>query len=383
MPTKFGLYVHWPFCLAKCPYCDFNSHVRSSVDHDAWQQGLLTELRHWAARTPDHRLHSIFFGGGTPSLMTPETVGAVIDEATKLWRCANDLEVSLEANPTSVEANKFKGFRAAGVNRVSLGIQAMNDADLKMLGRQHNVAEAQEAIKLAAAHFERYSFDLIYARPHQTVDAWTAELNTALDYAAEHLSVYQLTIEDNTGFKNLFDRGQLQMPDDQTSGALYETTQDILNARGLPAYEVSNHARAGAECAHNLIYWEYDDYIGIGPGAHGRVKANNDRLATATEKSPERWLKMVAENGHALLEQTPIDDASAHTEALMMNLRLTRGISRTAWQHKFGADVLTQLDAQKLQTLVDGGFLDVSNDALVATAAGRQRLNAVLDKLLN
>ena len=383
MPTKFGLYIHWPFCLAKCPYCDFNSHVRNTVDHTAWQNALLAEMRHWAQRTPNYRLHTIFFGGGTPSLMTPHTVGAVIDQAVRLWPTANDVEITLEANPTSVEAEKFKGFRTAGVNRVSLGIQAMNDADLKMLGRQHSAGEAKAAIKLAAETFDRYSFDLIYARPQQTVDAWKAELNEALDYAAEHLSVYQLTIEPGTGFQNLFDRGQLKVPDEQTAGALYEATQDVLYARGLPAYEISNHARAGAECAHNLIYWEYDDYIGIGPGAHGRVQTGGQRLATTTEKSPERWLTATQQQGHALTEQTPIDDASARTEALMMNLRLARGIDRAKWQEKFGADVLAQVDTSKLQPLIDGGFLTVDSHTLVATAAGRQRLNAVLDKLLN
>lgn len=388
MPTnldtkKFGLYVHWPFCLAKCPYCDFNSHVRNTVDHTAWQSALLAEMRHWAQRTPSHRLHTIFFGGGTPSLMTPQTVGAVIDEAARLWPAANDVEITLEANPTSVEADKFKGFRTAGVNRVSLGIQALNDTDLKALGRQHSADEAKAAIKLAASSFDRYSFDLIYARPQQTVDAWQAELNEALDYAAEHLSVYQLTIEPSTGFQNLFDRGQLKIPDEQTAGALYEATQETLSARGLPAYEISNHARAGAECAHNLIYWEYDDYIGIGPGAHGRVQTNSQRLATATEKSPERWLAATQQQGHALLEQTPIDDASARTEALMMNLRLARGVNRRQWAEKFDADVLTQIDAGKLRLLVDGGFLSLDADTLAATAAGRQRLNAVLDKLLN
>lgn len=379
---KFGLYVHWPFCLAKCPYCDFNSHVRNTIDHAAWQAALLTELRHWYSRTPNHELHSIFLGGGTPSLMTPETVGAIIDEAVRLWPTVPQVEVTLEANPTSVEANKFKGFRTAGVNRVSLGIQAFNDADLKMLGRQHNTAEAQAAIKLAAAHFDRYSFDLIYARPHQTIAAWANELNSALDYAAEHLSVYQLTIEENTGFKNLFDRGLLATPDEQTAGALYEATKDILGAHGLPAYEISNHARQGAECAHNLIYWHYDDYVGIGPGAHGRVQTNQ-RIATVTEKSPERWLAAVEANGHAVIEETAIDDKAAQLEAMMMGLRLTNGIDRATWQQKFGHDIVTSCAAHKLQPLLEGGFLAYDDNAFVATAAGRQRLNAVLDKLLN
>lgn len=379
----FGLYIHWPFCAAKCPYCDFNSHVRSTVDDDLWRAALLTELRTWRTRTPDHRLQTIFFGGGTPSLMTPATVGALIDEATRLWPTANDVEITLEANPTSVEAEKFAGFRAAGVNRVSLGVQAFDDEALRFLGRKHTLAEAQSAIKLVARYFSHYSFDLIYARPQQTLASWQRELQEALAYAAEHLSLYQLTIEENTGFKNLYDRGQLLMPDEQTAGALYEATQDWLAQAGLPAYEISNHARAGAECQHNLIYWRYDDYIGIGPGAHGRVQTAAGRLATSTEKMPERWLARVQEQQHGLIESAPISTETAQIEALMMGLRLTGGIERARWQHQFGSDVLALLPATKLATLCDAGFLSVTSDALTATASGRQRLNAVLDSLLN
>lgn len=380
---KFGLYIHWPFCLAKCPYCDFNSHVRQSIDDGAWQRALLAELRYWREQTPNHQLHTVFFGGGTPSLMTPATVAALIDSATRLWPSGNNVEITLEANPTSVEADKFAGFKAAGVNRVSLGVQALHDEALQFLGRQHNVAEAKAALQTAARYFSRYSFDLIYARPAQTLPEWQAELAEALHYAADHLSLYQLTIEENTGFKALYDRGRIAMPDEHTAATLYETTEELMAKHGMPAYEISNHARPDAACRHNLIYWQYDDYIGIGPGAHGRVQIAGQRYATTTEKMPERWLKLVSEKGHALVEQTAIDYKTAAAEALMMGLRLTDGVSRRGWYEKFGTDVLDFLSPAGLATLLDTGFISVSENSLQATAAGRQRLNAVLDKLLH
>jgi putative oxygen-independent coproporphyrinogen III oxidase len=377
--TPFGLYIHWPFCKAKCPYCDFNSHVRASIDDAAWHHALLAELRYWRTQTPNHVLHTIFFGGGTPSLMAPATVGALLDEAHKLWPAANDIEITLEANPTSVEAEKFAAFRAAGVNRVSIGVQSLRDDALKFLGRQHSGAEAKAAVILAQKHFARSSFDLIYARPQQTLAAWEAELGEAIAMAAGHLSLYQLTIEDNTGFKNLFDRGQLAMPDADTAGAFFETTQAITAAAGLPAYEISNHARVGDKSRHNLMYWNYGDYIGIGPGAHGRVNG----AATLNEKMPEKWLNMVSAGGHGLLERTPITPEQARTEALLMGLRLTDGISRGRWHDKFGADITAHLRADKVQRLVDENYLVITDTHMTATADGRQRLQAVLDYLVN
>lgn len=376
--TPFGLYIHWPFCKAKCPYCDFNSHVRTSIDDDAWREGLLKELQYWAPQTPDYQMQSIFFGGGTPSLMPPTTVGALIDEAYRLWPAAGDIEITLEANPTSVEARKFAAFRAAGVNRVSVGVQSLYDDALKFLGRQHSAAEARRAVELAAQHFPRFSFDLIYARPQQTMAEWQAELSEALSFAGDHLSLYQLTIEENTGFKNLFDRGQLQMPDADTAGAFFEVTQHMMRDAGRPAYEVSNHAKAGQESVHNLIYWNYDDYIGVGPGAHGRVS----RHATFNHKLPERWLQSVNENGQGLAEHTAVTLEQAQTEALLMGLRLTSGISRSAWQQKFGADILEFLPVDKTEKLQAENYLAVSASHVAATDAGRQRLQSILNYLV-
>ena len=322
----FALYVHWPFCKAKCPYCDFNSHVRAGVDHERWRRALLAELDHFAALTPGHRLDSIFFGGGTPSLMAPATVAAVIDSAVRHWRPAPGIEITLEANPTSVEAERFRGFRAAGVNRVSLGVQALDDADLRFLGREHSVAEALAAVELAAANFPRHSFDLIYARPGQTMTAWEAELRRALDLAAGHLSLYQLTIEPGTRFHAMVEQGRLVPLDEDVQAALYEQTQALLGAAGLPAYEISNHARPGQESRHNLVYWRYGDYVGIGPGAHGRLTLDGTRLATRTLRVPERWLAAVESDGNGEEPREQVDAGPQLVEALMMGLRLTEGI---------------------------------------------------------
>src|SRR5262245_38165171 len=276
----FGLYVHWPFCLSKCPYCDFNSHVRAAIDHSRWRAALLRELDHYAAHTRGRRLTSIFFGGGTPSLMEPATVAAVIERAAEHWPLASDVEITLEANPTSVEAGKFAAFRTSGVNRVSLGVQALNDADLKFLGRHHSAAEARAAIDIARRHFARYSFDLIYARPGQSAAAWRSELAEAVGLAGDHLSVYQLTIEPETVFGAAHRRGELAVPREEEAAALFELTQERLGEAGLPAYEISNHARPGGESRHNLTYWRYGDYVGIGPGAHGRLTVGSEKLAT-------------------------------------------------------------------------------------------------------
>jgi putative oxygen-independent coproporphyrinogen III oxidase len=379
----FGIYVHWPFCLSKCPYCDFNSHVRDSVDHDRWRTALLSELDHYADRTPGRTVTSIFFGGGTPSLMEPSTAAAVIDRIAERWPVVEGVEITLEANPSSVESSRFADLAAAGVNRVSLGVQALDDTSLAFLGRRHNVAEAFEALSIAKRRFARTSFDLIYARPKQTVADWRAELSRALEEGTEHLSVYQLTIEEGTRFATLYARGELDMPDEDTQAALYETTQDMLSAAGLPAYEISNHARSGAESRHNLTYWRYGDYVGVGPGAHGRLTVAGKKLATRAHRAPEIWLDRVAAKGHGAHADEPVSLSERRDELLMMGLRLTEGVSRARLRDELGADVEALLDARKLDQLIGGGFLALDAESLRATAAGRQRLNAVLSSLLS
>ena len=301
----FGLYVHWPFCEAKCPYCDFNSHVSRTIDQGKWQAAYLAELARVGAETSGRVLNSIFFGGGTPSLMAPDTVAAVIESARQNWRFANDIEITLEANPGSVEAGRFAGYRDAGVNRISMGIQALDDADLRRLGRIHTVAEARAAFDVARGLFDRVSFDLIYARQGQTLAGWRSELREALGMAVDHLSAYQLTIESGTAFGDRFARGRLRgLPDEDLGAAMYEATQEICDAAGMPRYEVSNHARAGAQSRHNLLYWRYGDYAGIGPGAHGRLTLGGQRLATESHRTPGAWLDSVARgNGESLRER--------------------------------------------------------------------------------
>jgi putative oxygen-independent coproporphyrinogen III oxidase len=378
----FGLYVHWPFCLSKCPYCDFNSHVRAAIDHGRWRQALLREMDYYAADTHARTLTSIFFGGGTPSLMEPATVAAVIERAAGHWHFAPDIEITLEANPTSVEAGKFAGFRSAGVNRVSLGVQALNDADLKFLGRHHSAAEARAAIEIARRSFGRYSFDLIYARPEQSVASWRAELAEAIDLAGDHLSVYQLTIEPETVFGAAHRRGELQVPEEDDAAALYELTQEVLGAAGLPAYEISNHARPGAESRHNLTYWRYGDYVGIGPGAHGRLTIGGEKFATRQHRAPEAWLAAVETTGHATRRRDPVPPADRLNELMMMGLRTLEGVRRTRVVAECGRPLEAVIDAARLDRLVGGGFLLLDEVALRATPAGSQRLNAVIAELL-
>ena len=378
----FGIYIHWPFCKSKCPYCDFNSHVRERVEHDRWCAALLRELDHYASATSGRRVTSVFFGGGTPSLMEPATVGAVLERIAARWTVGDDLEVSLEANPTSVEADKFRAFRAAGVNRLSMGIQALDDASLKFLGRQHNAAEATGAIELAAKTFDRFSFDLIYARPGQSVAAWEAELTRALDYAVGHLSVYQLTIEEGTAFFPLHARGDLVLPDEDLAGDLYEATQSLLDRAGLPAYEISNHARPGEESRHNLTYWRYGDYVGVGPGAHGRLTLDGEKFATRAHRAPEIWLERVERDGHGAATPEPVPREARGSELLMMGLRLREGVARARLLEEAGRDLDGLVDAGALGRLVTGGFLEVDDTAIRATHEGRQRLNAVLAALL-
>jgi putative oxygen-independent coproporphyrinogen III oxidase len=377
----FALYIHWPFCKSKCPYCDFNSHVRDGIAQERWRQALLAELDHAAAETAGQRVTSIFFGGGTPSLMEPATVAALIDRAASRWSIDENIEVTLEANPTSVESSRFAALRQAGVNRLSLGVQALDDRALRFLGRGHDAAEALAAIALAERHFARYSFDLIYARPEQTLPQWQAELARAVALAGDHLSVYQLTIEAGTAFAAAHARGDWVLPEEELAGDLFEATQDALAKAGLAAYEISNHARPDGECRHNLTYWRYGDYVGIGPGAHGRVTVGADKLATRRHRAPETWLTAVERQGHGMQEQIALNAAERAEEMLMMGLRLAEGVGRARFRAETGIEIEAALDSGRLADLIAGGFLVQDAQGLRATAAGRQRLNAVLAAL--
>jgi putative oxygen-independent coproporphyrinogen III oxidase len=323
----FGVYVHWPFCASKCPYCDFNSHVRAGgIDEPRFLAAYLCELRHWAELVPGRSVGSIFFGGGTPSLMSATTVAAILDEIASLWRLELGAEITLEANPSSVEAARFRDYRRVGINRVSLGVQSLNDADLRALGRLHSVAEALAAIDVSRETFERVSFDLIYARPGQTPAAWEDELARVLRLAGRHLSLYQLTIEQGTPYAELYARGKLRVPDNEAAHAFYALTQDMTEAAGLPASEISNHAAPGEECRHNLLYWRYGEYAGVGPGAHGRAVIAATRRATVTERQPERWLALVEAEGRGIVEKSVLDPEQQADEALLMGLRLAEGL---------------------------------------------------------
>ncbi|WP_283966892.1 radical SAM family heme chaperone HemW [Tritonibacter sp. AK171] len=374
----FGLYVHWPFCQAKCPYCDFNSHVVSQIDQSAWVTAYQSELRRMGELLPDRLLNSIFFGGGTPSLMHPDTVAAVIEAARENWTFANDIEISLEANPGSVEAGRFAGYRDAGVNRISMGIQALNDDDLRRLGRIHTVDEARTAFDVARNCFDRVSFDLIYARQGQTLEAWKAELSEALSMAIDHLSLYQLTIEDGTAFGDRYARGKLRnLPTDDNAADMYLATQDICDAYGLPGYEISNHARPGAESLHNQIYWRYGDYVGVGPGAHGRITLNGQRYATEAPRAPGAWLDAV-KKGQGLLPFEVLKPEDQVVEHMMMGMRLFEGLDLERHEALAGKP----LSVKKIQELTDWGMIVVDGAHLRATSQGRAVLNAVLRELL-
>ncbi|WP_068239310.1 radical SAM family heme chaperone HemW [Tritonibacter horizontis] len=374
----FGLYIHWPFCQAKCPYCDFNSHVVSKIDQSVWVEAYQKELHRMGALVPGRVLNSIFFGGGTPSLMHPDTVAAVIETAKEIWPFANDIEISLEANPGSVEAGRFNGYRDAGVNRISMGIQALNDEDLRRLGRIHTVAEATKAFDVARSCFDRVSFDLIYARQGQSLQSWERELSEALNMAIDHLSLYQLTIEDGTAFGDRYARGKLrELPTDDNAADMYIATQDICAAHGLPGYEISNHARPGAESRHNKIYWRYGDYVGVGPGAHGRLTLKNQRYATESPRAPGAWLKAVENNQGTFPFEvlTPEDQVVEH---MMMGMRLYEGLDIERHQILSGRP----LSSVKLNELSDLEMVVVENNRLRATIKGRAVLNAVLRELL-
>lgn len=377
-----AIYVHWPFCKFKCPYCDFNSHVREKIAHDDWRAAYVCEMRHYRDLTGPRQIQSVFFGGGTPSLMEPETAGLVIDTVANLWGLPQGTEVTLEANPTSVEADKLRGFKSAGVNRVSLGVQALNDADLKTLGRQHSAAEALAAVKMAAQIFDRYSFDLIYARPAQSIEDWRAELVAALPYARGHMSLYQLTIEEGTQYHTLYQRGDLKIPDEETAARMYELTQEMMQAADMPSYEVSNHARFGDESRHNLVYWRYGDYAGIGPGAHGRLTLNGVKQATRAHRAPELWLERVRANGHGAHDFETVDFAERGREALMMGLRLAEGVPLSRIEAETGRPFSEFVNLAQARILEDEGLLTLAQGTIAATPQGRQKLNAVLSFLL-
>ncbi|QGY00535.1 coproporphyrinogen III oxidase [Methylobacterium mesophilicum SR1.6/6] len=381
-PTRdagFGIYLHWPFCAAKCPYCDFNSHVRhGGVDESRFLDAFRAEIANAAGRTPGRAVTSVFLGGGTPSLMQPATVAGLLDAVAAHWTVASDAEITLEANPSSVEAGRFRGYRAAGINRVSLGVQALDDTALKALGRLHDVAQALDAIRVAQAVFDRTSFDLIYARSGQTPELWRAELREALDRAAEHLSLYQLTIEPGTPFHGLAAAGKLVIPDDDTGRALYDVTQELCAGAGLPAYEISNHARPGAESRHNLLYWRYGEYAGIGPGAHGRLVTAHGRVGTITERSPEAWLARVERDGHGIVETEMLSAADQADEFLVMGLRLAEGIDPARYAALKGRP----LNGNRVGMLVGDGLLERRpGGRIAATARGAPVLNALVAEL--
>jgi putative oxygen-independent coproporphyrinogen III oxidase len=375
----FGLYIHWPFCQAKCPYCDFNSHVVAQIDQKAWQSAYLSEIERIGAETKGRVLRSVFFGGGTPSLMDPDVVDAILTKVRATWSMANDIEITLEANPTSVEAGRFAGYRDAGVNRVSMGIQALNDRDLKALGRLHSATEAMQAFDIARNVFDRVSFDLIYARQEQSLADWKAELNQALALAVDHLSLYQLTIEDGTAFGDRYAAGKLRgLPDDDRAADMYALTQDVCGEAGFAGYEVSNHARSGDESIHNQIYWRYGDYAGIGPGAHGRLTLGGQRYATEAPSAPMGWLGQVRKDVNGDLERVPLRSEDQFAEFLLMGMRLNEGVDLQRYP-----DAASDILYRNINTLTDIGMISLKDSRLKVTPRGRPVLNAVLRCLLD
>lgn len=374
----FGLYLHWPFCQSKCPYCDFNSHVASHVDEARWLYAFQSEISRYGQLTSGRHLRSIYFGGGTPSLMSPDLVSGILQAVRATWALSNDCEVTLEANPGSIEVGRFQGYRDAGVNRISMGFQAMNDVDLRRLGRMHSATEARQAFDIARHVFDRVSFDLIYARQDQSLEGWRSELRQALSMGVDHLSLYQLTVEDGTFFGERFAKGQLRgLPNEDLSVAMFETTQALCEAAGLPAYEVSNHARPGSESRHNLVYWRGGDYVGIGPGAHGRITLGSQRNATVSERLPGEWLQRVETTGNAEESRESLTGQEAAAEYLMMGLRVSDGISRDRFR-KMGGDERREV----LQDLCAQGLLFISEETVRTTATGRLLLNEVVRCLL-
>lgn len=384
--NELALYVHWPFCVSKCPYCDFNSHVVDTVDHGVWRDALLKELEFEANRNPDATLQSIFFGGGTPSLMDASTTGAVIDAAKKHWQPVDDLEITLEANPGTVDAQRFAAFREAGVNRLSLGVQSLDDDQLKFLGRRHSAAEARLAVERAGSTFDRLSFDLIYARPNQTTGQWNSELSEALELldkaGGSHLSCYQLTIEEHTPFKKDHDRGAFTIPDEDGGSDLFDLTQDVLTAAGLLSYEVSNHTRVGDACRHNVHVWQGGAYAGIGPGAHGRVKINGAMHATQRLKPPAQWLKRVADKGHGSQSEASLPAKERAEELVLLAMRLNSGLDLSALEHLTGLRWFDILSKENLARLETEGLINVDPDRIQTTQRGRLVLNGIVQALL-
>ena len=382
--SNIGLYIHWPFCLSKCPYCDFNSHVVASVDHSRWENALVSELTFLSRNQNHKKLKSIFFGGGTPSLMKPETVFKAIQTAKKIWDVKQPIEITLEANPSSIECQTFNSFKQAGINRVSLGVQAFDDKALSFLGRSHDRLDAINALEAAHKSFDRVSFDLIYARPQQTIESWLLELGQAVDLAGEHMSVYQLTIEKGTAFYSQYKNGGFEMPSSETAGDFYEVTNEKLSSAGLNNYEISNYAHLGSECQHNMIYWRSEDYLGIGPGAHSRLTdIRGKRGATRSLTAPFSWLKEVETKGNALVEQTILSASEQLTETIMMGLRLKEGVSLEKLYKLTGKTLGQLFDEEALYLLKNEGYLTTDNFYLRATDSGRQRLNGVVRCLLD
>jgi oxygen-independent coproporphyrinogen-3 oxidase len=382
MPKPFGIYVHWPFCKSKCPYCDFNSHVSESVDHQRWAECYDKEIEHAAQMTEGRHVSSIFFGGGTPSLMKPETVESVLASIRKNWNLKNDIEITLEANPTSIEVQKFEDFKGGGINRVSVGVQSLRDDDLKFLGREHSTKEAINALEIANKVFDRVSFDLIYARPEQTIEEWKKELDAALKFSTGHLSLYQLTIEKGTPFYTQEKRGEFRIPEADQAGEFYEVTQEICENAGMPAYEISNHAVEGQESKHNLTYWKYHDYAGIGPGAHGRLTIDNKKYATRTHRAPDIWLNKCEAQGHGYHDFEEVNAEERFSEMMMMGLRLKEGIVFEDIEHETGQDWRMLISQDKAQHLVDEGMLEITSTHIKPTREGMQRLNSLLSYLL-
>ncbi len=377
-PADLAVYIHWPFCRSKCPYCDFNSHVREGIDEERWLAAYRAQLARLAAETAGRTVRSVFFGGGTPSLMAPATAAAILGEIARRWCLAPDAEVTLEANPSTAEAGRFRDFAAAGIGRLSIGVQALDDAALRFLGRGHSAAEAVAAVAMASRVFCRYSFDLIWGRPGQRPAEWRRELGEAVAMAGDHLSVYQLTIEPGTAFR----RDGVAAAGEETALAMWRATEDLLAAAGLPAYEISNHARRGGECRHNLAVWQGGDYLGVGPGAHGRITGGGGTVATRAGRSPEKWLAAIEAGGDGLAERECLSAAERREELLLMGLRLTRGIDRARFHAAAGGQPEAAVDQAALTALTEGGFLEADAEGLWATAAGRLRLNAVLARLL-
>ncbi len=379
---SFGVYVHWPFCASKCPYCDFNSHVRERIDEARFAAALVAEIDHFAAETEGRIVTSLFFGGGTPSLMSPDTVALVINRVRRSWSLANDVEITLEANPSSAEAGRFAGYYDAGVNRLSLGVQALDDDALTFLGRAHDVAQARAALTMAQETFSCFSFDMIYARPRHTTADWLAELHEALALGGDHLSLYQLTLEPGTPFHARAARGELVVPDGDAAAALYKATQEALELAGLAAYEISNHARSGAQSRHNLTYWRSGDYLGIGPGAHGRLTVDGKATALRQRRTPEAWLKDVETKGHGTTEREAIEPDARAAEVLMMGLRLTEGVPLARIKARSGLAFDEVVSSDRLVPLVDGGLLTLTDSHISATSAGRRVLDSLLAALL-